>query len=1287
MQYDPPPLEQTRSESPLQQQHQQLQQSQDFELPDNYSPDTQTLDVLSRDLTSLDILSPSDITLSEVVTPGFETSDFFGEDIDSSDIFGDDIADTMKNLSLNPAARTAVRQSARRQARLAAVQDAPPQLQSPKRRPANRTAVEQRAVLPALNTARTSPAPARAAAVRTSPGGTLSRKSSVATLSRKASAFKSPEVQTPQPLTPATVARSFFSKDLQLHESEPIQASCGTTVILHDSCYGHRFSRPRTSKASLRSIVERPERIHASILGLAAAYVRLGGRHAEGSFPPSLLPGSVESAPFRIQKSTRSISLTSPVVTNVHGVGWMEELKALCDASETKLALNGKELDRPKVEGALDTPKAKLHEGDLYLCGQSLDALQGSLGAVCDGVDAVFGATAAGAGPSQPRGSSKAFVCIRPPGHHCASSHPSGFCWLNNVHVGISHASLAHGLTHAAIIDFDLHHGDGSQSIAWAHNAKVARHPRSASSAKKAAIGYFSIHDINSYPCEMGDEEKVRNASLCIENAHGQSTWNVHLQPWKTEDEFWQLYESRYLVLLDKARAFLRLHTQRLRSSPNQPPPRAAIFLSAGFDASEWEGAGMQRHKVNVPTEFYARFTRDVVRLSAEEDLGVDGRIVSVLEGGYSDRALCSGVLGHVSALAGAEYSPAWWAKDRLEELERLVDPPTAPSQPPRRPRNAVPPTYTSSTQSFDAKIVSSPKSRRSLSGTSASGPVRSPSANSPSMATQSATPPDVDWATASYELSRLLIPADRQTKSCAPEDLSAETTRSKKQGLSLVDELPVPTSTAAETRMTLRDRKVRAPNYAVDGVEDPRPISRSAGRRRTLAGAEVLAEKADAGAVDVKVTRRRSSAASSVSSIGDGLSGSRTAAATMTEIPPVPVLPIGVRANAVERPAVKSTSRPTTSGSGSDAKSAKKSAPSSAAKPSSKGLVAVNGGSGSGKDPSAIDQSGAGVQRIKLHVRAKEDYEAEGNDDDRKLENRKPVARAPRKPAVVKASKAGAAKKGSGAAQVTATSRPATPAAAARKRSEKKPAKATTSRPTTPGPTLRKKRSDDAVDVASRPASPERPLRKKRSGQAVRGKSRPASPLLANGKSDAANKQSPPPNASLTKLTILGGSPKQRSGSPSRRPAAAPESDASLAFIPFDAASAGHAPLPPSLPLAQEGLTWLPPNTATPISNTRRFDLPVFTASSPIPFGTGGHTAPHNALHSSPGPFEPAALAGPSTAFESEHGVMPPPPRPRPRPRSRSRSRSRSRNGKAAAKKAPRAEGDPDVWMLDPPQ
>ena len=714
------------------------------------------------------------------------------------------------------------------------------------------------------------------------------------------------EESQPPPATAASVAHDFFEKELNIHQSGAGKAEeAQTIVVLQDDCYGHRFSRPRTSKANLNLIVERPERIHASILGLATAYVRLGGRHAEGDAPPhpQRHPSTLPSVPFKIHKTARRLSLRSPAAVAIHGAKWMNELSAMCDAAESKLALSGKELSRPstvdQTNGKTQADRSKLHEGDLYLCSESLNALEGALGGVCEGIDTVF----------QDSGPKRAFVCIRPPGHHCSADMPSGFCWLNNIHVGIGHAALTHGLTHAAIIDFDLHHGDGSQSITWAHNSRISSMPKNTSITKKTAIGYFSLHDINSYPCEMGDEEKVRNASLCIENAHGQNIWNVHLQPWKTEAEFWQLYEERYSVVLSKARTFLRTHSDRLQQAPTHPKPKAAIFLSAGFDASEWESAGMQRHQVNVPTDFYARLTRDVVSIAEEERLGVDGRIISVLEGGYSDRALMSGILSHLSGLAATPrtsrlstnadglghemgrklerldlghnsmhtqsnprredvetFDSDWWSPNHLEELEALTRPP-APTVALKKPRNDARPTYTSATQSYTAKIVTPPQGRRSISG---SGGVPHQQGFSTARV-PSPPPPEVYWATAAHALSKLLIPSDRETRSCKPEDLNAEASRARRDRYSSVG-LPIDAPIVDPKRMQLRDRKAKPPQYVSD--DEAKPSSRAT-RRKTIPGVSLLDVELSAAASDhasapqpSRPARRRSSVASTASSV-----------------------------------------------------------------------------------------------------------------------------------------------------------------------------------------------------------------------------------------------------------------------------------------------------------------------------------------------------------------------------------------------------------------------------------
>lgn len=693
------------------------------------------------------------------------------------------------------------------------------------------------------------------------------------------------------------MAEEYFKKELALHDGIAGSATAGTIVIIHDQCYGHRYSRQKTSKAALSQIVERPERMLAIVLGISAAYVRLGDRHAEGSNPPHPYETPPERIPFKIRKTSRSVELTSPVVTNVHGTNWMEELKAMCARAEQKLATTGKELARdsgPRIPG--QPPKAEFHETDLYLCPESLNAFQGALGGTLDAVDAVFHGTSMGSGPS------RAFVCVRPPGHHCSADYPSGFCWLNNVHVGIEHAIMQHSLTHAAIIDFDLHHGDGSQAITWDRNKKVQNMPKKTPNWKKTSIGYFSLHDINSYPCENGDDDKIQAASLCMENAHGQSIWNVHLDVWSTKEEFWGIYEEKYLALLEKARQYLKHHTKRLQNSANHPTPKSAIFISAGFDASEWEGAGMQRHAVNVPTEFYARFTRDIVRIAEEDGTGAGGRVISVLEGGYSDRALASGALSHISGLTDGQvwqdrsasrglasdmrqrlaglavheesseddsmtsdpspvkYNPMWWHESRLSELENLVNPP--PIAPKKPARTGPPPNFSSPTQSFTAKVVDPTKVYRSVSGKFGSAsPSRAPTP----------PPPDVDWATAAHGLSKLLIPSDRQTRSHRPEDLAEPKVKKEK---------PAPPPTLSSVHVDPSGRQLRgrkpATKYADHGSDEDGASSRAtsrANRRRTIADFPLASAEPP---VPARSVSRRVSIASSISSVNEDRSTSR---------------------------------------------------------------------------------------------------------------------------------------------------------------------------------------------------------------------------------------------------------------------------------------------------------------------------------------------------------------------------------------------------------------------------
>lgn len=281
----------------------------------------------------------------------------------------------------------------------------------------------------------------------------------------------------------------------------------------------------------------------------------------------------------------------------------------------------------------------------------------------------------------------------------------------------------------------------------------------------------------------------------------------------------------------------------------------------------------MQRHKVNVPTEFYARLTRDVVKLAAEEGTGVDGRIISVLEGGYSDRALCTGVLSHLSGLSGSDpvahtekafaglnfemgqrlgvdplspgppspygfmpYDPLWWSQGRLEQLDAAMNSVPVPEEPKIQKPAGPQGNFASPTQSFIAKVVNTPTAQRSVSTMGMRNGVPVPRSSPPRPPTP--PPPDVHWTVAAHELSKLLIPTDRQTKSCQWEDLAAEATKARKERQSLANSegaqqpaMPEP----ANARMSLRTRK--PPPKLLDSIEKDevkKPAAKS-NRRRTV--------------------------------------------------------------------------------------------------------------------------------------------------------------------------------------------------------------------------------------------------------------------------------------------------------------------------------------------------------------------------------------------------------------------------------------------------------------------
>lgn len=192
------------------------------------------------------------------------------------------------------------------------------------------------------------------------------------------------------------------------------------------------------------------------------------------------------------------------------------------------------------------------------------------------------------------------------------------------------------------------------------------------------------MHDILSYPCEAGDPALIKDASLQSAGENGKWIHNVHIQPYHTETEFWEHYEKVYKTLFVKAEEFIRATAPAdddnvlvfIRYDPPMSlAPLADTICSCGFDASEYETKQMSRHKRHVPTGFYKKFTKAACDFA---DRYAQGRLVSVLEGGYSDRALISGSMSHLAGLAeaaGQVVDPRWWTAEELFKVCRLKPP------------------------------------------------------------------------------------------------------------------------------------------------------------------------------------------------------------------------------------------------------------------------------------------------------------------------------------------------------------------------------------------------------------------------------------------------------------------------------------------------------------------------------------------------------------------------------------------------------------------------------------
>lgn len=136
----------------------------------------------------------------------------------------------------------------------------------------------------------------------------------------------------------------------------------------------------------------------------------------------------------------------------------------------------------------------------------------------------------------------------------------------------------------------------------------------------------------------------------------------MHLEASSNVDEAQRLYDSKYSQLVQKAQDFFT----KTQSSPQS----SLVLISAGFDACTHETPGMQRHGKNVPPQFYEVFTKDAVAMA---DQYCAGKCVSILEGGYSDRALTSGAIAHLIGLGVPGITDDLYQPSNLYQLEKVA--------------------------------------------------------------------------------------------------------------------------------------------------------------------------------------------------------------------------------------------------------------------------------------------------------------------------------------------------------------------------------------------------------------------------------------------------------------------------------------------------------------------------------------------------------------------------------------------------------------------------------------
>lgn len=245
------------------------------------------------------------------------------------------------------------------------------------------------------------------------------------------------------------------------------------------------------------------------------------------------------------------------------------------------------ELARDEVAEGLDA----LSTGDTDICAKSYDVAIRAVGGVLNAVDAVMSGQL-----------SRAFCAVRPPGHHARPAQGMGFCLFNNIALGARHAQKKHGAAKVAIVDWDVHHGNGTQDIFY----------------EDGSVLFASTHQDPWYPFTGHAEETGAGKGK-------GSTMNFPLPAGTGMQAFTEAFETRLLPAIATFKPDL-------------------IMISAGFDSRVDDPLG----KFKLTDADFVTLTKHLMKAAEEH---CQGRLVSVLEGGYHLSGLASAVTAHVGAL------------------------------------------------------------------------------------------------------------------------------------------------------------------------------------------------------------------------------------------------------------------------------------------------------------------------------------------------------------------------------------------------------------------------------------------------------------------------------------------------------------------------------------------------------------------------------------------------------------------------------------------------------------